>query len=60
MNDCRQCQHQSRCRVPGDLQRFSRVVDRLDHDGRAPNLQRRLRHYIDTTDCLVDAGYVDL
>ncbi len=60
MTKCQHCEHKHHCRVPGDLQRFSRVIDWLSEDGRAPNLQQRLRYYVDKPDCLVEAGCVDL
>lgn len=60
MSQCRNCPHHLACRVPGDLARFDAVAHRLEREQRAPHLRERLHYYVDRSDCLVEAGYVDL
>lgn len=60
MKQCQYCPHQGRCRVPREVARFDLVVHRLEAEHRAPALQKRLHFYVDRSECLVEAGYVDL
>lgn len=60
MRKCENCPFAHKCRVPHDLNRFSRVCLRLEQQGREDLLQQRLRYYLETGDCLVDRGHVDL
>lgn len=60
MHRCANCPHRLSCRVPGDLVRFGEVASRLQQQHRNTLLQERLHYYMDRSDCLVDAGYVDL
>lgn len=60
MSQCRNCSHRLTCRVPGDLMRFDAVAHRLEREQRAPLLRQRLNYYMESPDCLVAAGYVDL
>lgn len=60
MKQCRFCPKQASCRVPRELSRFDAVAHRLESEHRHPLLQQRMHYYIDRSDCLVEAGCVDL
>ncbi|HLO77460.1 MAG TPA: hypothetical protein VK196_13475 [Magnetospirillum sp.] len=59
MNTCHACRQRHGCRVPRDLARFHTVSLRLEEQQRNPLLRDRLRHFVERSDCLVEAGYVD-
>lgn len=57
MKRCAICRKQAQCRVPRDMIRFDRVMHRLEEEERSPLLRQRLHYYVDTSECLVEAGF---
>lgn len=60
IDTCFHCQYCARCRVPGDLPRLERVCGRLEREGRQDHLVERLHSYLDSEQCPVATGCVDL
>lgn len=60
MKACALCRNKSQCRVPRDMLRFDTVAHRLEGEDRNPLLRQRLRYYVDTSECLVEAGFARL
>ncbi len=60
MKPCVSCPKLPLCRVPRDMQVMDKVVHRLDEERRTGALRDRLHHYLDTDQCLVECGCVEL